>query len=156
MKPPKLGENRTERIELSSGNAGKGRPKGSRNKITEATLAAVGDGESPLALLVKVSRDKANYLPIRLNAARWAAPYLHPRPFPEMPTADFDLPDTLDNPDALKQAHENVLRAVAKGELEVPLAKDLSAIMEVHRRIVETVDLEARISKLEQTKDAKL
>ena len=134
----------------TTSNAGKGRPKGSRNKLTQATLAVVGDGESPLALLVKVSQDANIELHVRLNAARWAAPYLHPRPFPEMPTVQFDLPDRLDDPDALKVAHETVMRAVAKGELEVPLAKDLSAIMEAHRRIVETVDLEARISKLEK------
>jgi hypothetical protein len=130
-------------------NSGKGRPQGSRNKVTAATLALIADSESPLALMVKVLQDPCHDLPIRLNAARWAAPYLHPRPFPEMPTAEFKLPDNLEKPDALKQAHENILRAVASGELEVPLAKDLSSIIEAHRRIVETVDLEVRISKLE-------
>ena len=136
--------------EDATSNAGKGRPKGSRNKLTEATLAVIGEGESPLALLVKVSQDATKDLPVRLNAARWAAPYLHPRPFPDMPTTQIDLPESLDHPDALKRAHEAVLKAVATGELEVPLAKDISAMLEAHRRIVETVDLEARISKLEK------
>jgi len=138
------------RAPVGDNNAGKGRPKGSRNKLTQATLAVLGEGESPLEVLVKASRDVTNDLAVRLNAARWAAPYLHPRPFPEMPTAQIDLPENLNDPDALRQAHETVLRAVATGDLEVPLAKDLSAMTEAHRRIVETVDLEARISKLEK------
>ena len=133
-----------------SSNTGKGRPKGSRNKLTEATLAMLGEGESPLVLLIKVSQDATNELPVRLNAARWAAPYLHPRPFPDMPTAQIELPESLDHSDALMRAHELVLKAVTTGELEVPLAKDISAMLEAHRRIVETVDLEARISKLEK------
>lgn len=142
---PTLGETRR-------GNAGKGRAKGSRNKLTAATLALIGEGESPLALMVKVSQDESCEMQIRLNAARWAAPYLHPRPYPEMPTAEIELPENLDNTDALREAHEAVMRAVACGELEVPLGKDLSAILETHRRIVETVDLESRIAALEASK----
>ena len=141
----------TPEIDATS-NVGKGRPKGSRNKVTAATLALLEDGESPLALLVRISRDQEQELGLRMNAARWVAPYLHPRPFPEMPTAEFELPDDLSKPEALQQDHENIMRAVATGELEVPLAKDLSAILESHRRILETTELEARLSALEAAK----
>ena len=84
-----------------------------------------------------------------LNAARWAAPYLHSKPFPEMPMAEFALPDSITTVDGLLEAHAGILKAVAAGDLAVPLARDLSAIVEAQRRIVETADLETRLSKLE-------
>ena len=133
-----------------AGNAGKGRPQGSRNRLTEETLALASDGESPLALLIRVSRDTEQDLPVRLNAARWAAPFLHPKPYPEQPVVSFRLPDTITTAAGLTEAHAEILKAVADGELAVTLARDLSAILETQRRLVETADLETRIAKLEQ------
>lgn len=133
-----------------AGNTGKGRPQGSRNKLTEETLALAGDGESPLALMVRVSRDTEQGLPMRLNAARWAAPFLHPKPYPEQPFASFTLPDSITTAAGLTEAHAGILKAVADGELAVTLARDLSTILETQRRLVETADLETRIAKLEQ------
>lgn len=133
-----------------AGNAGKGRRQGSRNKRTEQTLALADVGESPLALMVRVSRDKNQDLPMRLNAARWAAPFLHPKPYPEQPVVSFRLPETITTATGLTEAHAEILKAVADGELAVTLARDLSAILETQRRLVETADLEARVAKLEQ------
>ena len=132
------------------GNAGKGRERGSRNKITEATLALAEEGESPLELMVRVSRDQAAEMAVRLNAARWAAPYLHPKPYPDMPSAEFELPQTIATVDGLLEAHGSILKAVSEGDLAVPVARDLSAIVEAQRRLVETADLEARLVKLEE------
>lgn len=132
------------------GNKTGGRKKGSRNKLTERTLALANDGESPLELMVRISRDSAVDIAVRLNAARWAAPYLHPRPFPEMPTAKFNLPESISTAEGLMLAHAGILRVVAEGELEVPLARDLSAIIESQRRLVETLELESRIAQLEK------
>ena len=133
-----------------AGNAGKGRERGSRNKITEVTLALAKDGESPLELMVRISRDGTSDMAVRLNAARWAAPYLHPKPFPEMPVAEFALPESIATIDGLLEAHGGILRAVSAGGLAVPLARDLSAIVEAQRRLVETADLETRLAKLEK------
>ena len=133
------------------GNAGKGRERGSRNKITEATLALAEEGESPLELMVRVSRDQAAEMAVRLNAARWAAPYLHPKPYPDMPSAEFELPQTIATVDGLLEAHGSILKAVSEGDLAVPVARDLSAIVEAQRRLVETADLEVRLVKLEET-----
>ena len=55
-------------------NAGKGRQKGSRNKITQATLAMAKSGESPLELMLRVSQDEEAALVLRLNAARYIWP----------------------------------------------------------------------------------
>ena len=43
-------------------NAGKGRQKGSRNKITEATLALAKSGESPLELMLRVAQDTESHI----------------------------------------------------------------------------------------------
>ncbi len=136
-----------------SNNAGKGRQKGSRNKITEATLAMAKSGETPLELMLRVSQDEEAALVLRLNAARWAAPYVHPKPYPEMPLARFSLPETIGSVEGLLEANVGILRAVSTGDLAPALARDLSAIVETHRRLMETTDLEMRLLKLE--KDAK-
>jgi hypothetical protein len=62
---------------------GAGRPKGSKNKRTlmleaGSRQAAVG-GFSPLAYLLQIMRDKTLDKAIRLDAAKAAAPYCHPR-----------------------------------------------------------------------------
>ena len=66
-----------------------------------------------------------------------------------MPMAEFTLPDSIITVDGLLEAHAGILKAVAAGILAVPLARDLSAIVEAQRRLVETADLETRLAKLE-------
>jgi hypothetical protein len=41
--------------------------------------AAESDGELPVPFLLRVMRDRRNPLELRIHAARFAAPYLHPR-----------------------------------------------------------------------------
>jgi hypothetical protein len=62
----------------------------------------------------------------------------------------FDLPEQLRTPTSLLDAHTNVLRAVANGELPLDDAKDISAIIDSQHRIIEITELEARILRLEQ------
>jgi hypothetical protein len=69
--------------EPNRGNAGKGRLKGSRNRVTAETLALIEDGESPCVLCLRIMRDETQDPAVRLNAARIAAPYLHSRPVPK-------------------------------------------------------------------------
>ena len=127
-----------------------GRRNGSRNKLTERTLSLARGGETPLEFMVRISRDSAIDTVVRLNAARWASPYLHPKPFAEMPVAKFNLPESISTAEGLMAAHAGILRAVAAGELEVSLARDLSTILESQRRLVETIELESRIVQLEK------
>jgi hypothetical protein len=60
-----------------SGNA-RGRPKGSRNKRTIADQEIVASGMSPLAFLCSVYRDRKQPMKRRIEAAKSAAPYVHP------------------------------------------------------------------------------
>ena len=58
-----------------------GRPKGSKNKYSAAALrqAMNGDGQTPLEYLLGVMNDDTNNQKLRMDAAKAAAVYCHPR-----------------------------------------------------------------------------
>lgn len=59
---------------------GAGRPRGRRSSKTVEQLAAIsGSGLTPLAYLLKIMRDKEQEQSVRLDAAKAAAPYVHPK-----------------------------------------------------------------------------
>jgi hypothetical protein len=58
---------------------GPGRPPGSRNRLTRDTVAAVAQGLTPLEYLTSVYRDPSIDISYRLEAAKAAAPYVHPK-----------------------------------------------------------------------------
>jgi Family of unknown function (DUF5681) len=63
----------------ASGNP-KGRPRGSLNKRTRTLLeAAKAGGEMPLDFLLRLMRDSHSPMARRLEAAKAAAPFLHPK-----------------------------------------------------------------------------
>jgi hypothetical protein len=135
-----------------AGNAGKGREAGSRNKRTVALFELAEAGETPCGFALRVMRDDSFGPLMRLTAARMAAPYIHPKPQPEARIVSFDLPEQITGTESLLGVHETLLRATATGDLALEDAKDISAMLETHRRLVETVDLEQRITRLEQEK----
>jgi hypothetical protein len=60
-----------------------GRKKGSPNKATAAKAAQVAaSGVTPLDLLLQIMRDESADLGMRLDAAKAAAPYVHPKLHP--------------------------------------------------------------------------
>lgn len=63
--------------------SGQGRPKGVPNKATaerqRAAAARAAAGITPLDFLLSVMADKSNDLPVRIDAGKAAAPYVHPR-----------------------------------------------------------------------------
>lgn len=62
---------------------------------------------------------------------------------------NFELPDDTNNAVALVALHASLLRATASGEVAIGDAREMSALFENHRRLIEVADLEARITKLE-------
>ncbi len=59
---------------------GAGRPKGARNKKTAAVIAAIeASGTTPLDFMLDVMRNPALPICDRFEAAKAAAPYVHPR-----------------------------------------------------------------------------
>lgn len=60
--------------------AGAGRKKGALTKRTQEVAAqALADGLTPLDYMLQVMRDPAEDRAVRLDAAKAAAPYVHPR-----------------------------------------------------------------------------
>ena len=134
----------------AAGNAGKGREAGSRNKRTVALMELAEDGETPCAFALRIMRDDGIAPDMRMQAARLAAPYVHPKPQPEPRYITLQLPDEFGDAESLKKIHVTLLQSIATGETSLEEAKELSAILETHRRLVETVDLEERIARLER------
>lgn len=59
---------------------GSGRPKGSATAKTRAIAdKAAAEGLTPLEYLLKVLRDESQEQAVRMDAAKSAAPYIHPR-----------------------------------------------------------------------------
>ena len=57
-----------------------GRKKGMPNKVTAALRAKLmAEGIAPLVFMLQVMRDEHQDLAVRLEMAKAAAPYLHPR-----------------------------------------------------------------------------
>jgi hypothetical protein len=127
-----------------------GRVPGARNKRTTALMELAEAGETPCAFALRVMQEERHPIEVRVQAARLAAPYIHPKPQPEPRLVSLTLPEQIATADALMEAHAEVLRATAEGKLALEDARDLSAVLETHRRLVETVDIERRLSRLGQ------
>lgn len=112
-------------------------------------MALAEAGETPAAFALRVMRDATQQPDLRLAAAKIAAPYCHPKPQPEPRVVLFTVPEKI-NTAQLPEIHESIMQATANGELAVEDARDISAMLETHRRITETVELEQRIARLEQ------
>ena len=60
--------------------AGAGRPKGSRSQKTiELAITLSEQGLTPLEYMLQIMRDETQTENMRLDAAKSAAPYIHPR-----------------------------------------------------------------------------
>lgn len=75
---------------------GAGRKKGEPNKRTAALQAAVeASGITPLEYMLQVMRNDLNDLPVRLDAAKSAAPYVHAKLANVTLAGDKDSPLTV-------------------------------------------------------------
>jgi hypothetical protein len=126
-----------------SGNP-KGRPRGSRNRVTLVALAAMEDGADAIARKV-VDLAKAG----DISAARLVLERLIP-PAKERPVF-LELPST-ETAEGIAQAQAAILQAVAAGDLLPGEAATLAGIVEARRKAVETLELEQRITALESKK----
>lgn len=126
-----------------------GRIPGSRNKRTEALLALAEDGETPCAFALRIMREDGVDPLLKLQAAKLAAPYIHPKPQPEPRLISISLPEEIKTAEDLMAAHAEILKAAANGTLALEDARDLSAILETQRKLVEAIDHEARLIRLE-------
>ena len=124
---------------FANGNAG--RPKGARNKATQAVLALLeGEGEALTrkAIEMALAGDGAA---LRLCLDRIAPPRK------DIPVT-FPLPRMTTAQDAA-QAAGGVLEAVADGEITPAEAVQIMALIDAFRRLLEVSELETRIAALE-------
>ena len=127
-----------------SGNP-RGRPKGSRNRITLVALAAMEEGAEAIARrMVELAKDGD------ISAARLVLERLVP-PARERPVS-MAMPDT-STAEGISAAQQTILQAAASGELLPGEAATLAGIVETRRKALETEELERRVAALEERHD---
>ena len=124
---------------FAKGNPGK--PKGSRHKATQASLALL-EGEAEALTRKAVDTALAgDTTALRLCLERIA-------PVRKDAPVQFALPEMSSAEDAAKAA-ASVLTAVSDGELTPSAGSHVMALVETYRRTLETSELEARVTALE-------
>lgn len=124
-----------------SGNP-RGRPKGSRNRVTKL-MEELFEGEAEEIARVVIEKAKnGDTTCLRLVVER-LCPALKERP------VTFELP-ALETADAIVRASEAVLRAVSEGDLTPGEASSVGAILRAHAEALATREHAARISELEE------
>jgi hypothetical protein len=140
-----------------------GRGKGSPNKTTVATRARIERDADPIGFLTKIQKgevikaavikegdisvDVAPTLDQRMTAAKILADKMVPNARSAL--VKLKLP-TIENADDVLKALAAILQQVAAGELRPDEAATLSSVLESHRRAIETVDIEQRLTDLER------
>ena len=126
-----------------SGNP-KGKPKGARNHTTRAVLALLEGGVLEVTKSVLDAAKGGDLAACRLVLERIIPPSK------ERPVS-IDLPST-GSVQGCSDAQDAILQAVGVGDLLPGEGATLAAIIENRRRSIETVELESRITVLEQKK----
>lgn len=121
-----------------------GKPTGARNKATVMVQSIMERGAKEITEAV-VGLAKGG----DLSAARLVLERLAP-PVKERPIF-LSLPDTR-SAEGVAEAQNAILQAVAAGDLLPGEAATLAGIVEARRKAVETLELEQRITALEEKK----
>jgi hypothetical protein len=119
----------------------RGRPAGSRNKVTVAIETLMGQyGQQVAARIIKRACD-GDVAAARIILDRIAPPR-RGRP------VRLNLPE-IDSAESLMDAHAALLRDVAAGKLTPEEAEPVSAMLGAHLKTIETVEIDRRLSDLE-------
>ena len=129
---------------FAKGNSLGGNKRGSRHRVTLAVEALLEGQHEALTQAAITKALEGDGVALRLCLDR-IAPARKDSPI------SITLPAVKSIDDAL-QASAAVLEAVAAGEITPDEAGRVMALLAAHRTIVETVDLEQRIIKLEEKK----
>jgi hypothetical protein len=126
---------------LAGNPGGPGRPKGSRNKVTELVEAMLeGEAQALTGKLIAMAK-RGNATALQIAFARLAPPRRDR-------TVSVDLPRISTSKDLLA-AHAVIITAVGEGELTPSEAASFTTILEAHRRATETAGFEERLAALE-------
>lgn len=117
-----------------------GRPRGSRNRTTQAKILLEGEAEALTRKAVELA------LAGDTKALKLCLERILPRR--KSRAVAFDLPP-IERAEDLGKAIGSVLEEAASGRLFLDEAAALIGMMETKRRVLETVDLEKRLQALE-------
>jgi Family of unknown function (DUF5681) len=124
-----------------------GKPKGTRHRITMA-IQELLDGEAETLTRKAIDMAKGG----DLVAMRLCLERLHP-PIKGR-TIKLDLPPINTLGDVLK-GHAVIAESMAEGKITPDEAASVAGVLEVKRRTIETIELEQRLTKIEQAIEAK-
>jgi hypothetical protein len=122
-----------------------GKPKGTRNKRTLLAEKLMGDDlEAVTRSVINAARNGD------MTAARIVMDRLVPvrkgRP------VRFDVPDAMDAA-GVAEAFKRLMEAIGSGEITPEEASTIAGVLELRRKAIETVEIEARIKALEERGD---
>ncbi len=120
-----------------------GRPQGSRNAAT-LLLDAMADGQAEAVLANVLTAAKGGDLKAAEIILQRVWPVRKGRP------VSLDIPAIKTAPDILA-ALATVIDATGKGEILPDEAAAVAGVLELKRRAIETVELEARLARLEKS-----
>ena len=120
---------------------GRGRPRGSRNKVARVCQDILDTYAEPLMRKFMVMALQGNPTALRTFMDRLM-------PTRGQPTLRFKLPPS-DSIDDLAAASRAVVNGVARGQLTPAEGQAFSGMLEDRRRVIETRDQEPRIRALE-------
>lgn len=124
-----------------------GKPRGARNKATLMVLSLMEQGAEEITKAVVDAARGGD-----LGAARMVLERLAP-PMRERPIA-IDLPRT-DTAEGINRAQQVIIEAVGMGELLPGEGNVLAGLVEARRKALETIELEQRVTALEEKQHAK-
>jgi len=125
-----------------------GRPKGSRNKATLLTESILEDRASLLA-------EKLVEMALSGDVSAMALCMKHLLPANRKRSVELDLPPLITIHDGV-QILSITMKAAAQGDISLEDAQQLSALVDLHRRLLENVDMDNRIRKLELALEQRL
>ena len=139
----------SEETQFGAGRSGNpaGRPKGARNRATQAVEALL-DGEAEALTRKAIEMALSGDGPaMRLCLDRLCPPR-------KDKTITFTLPE-IETAADLTKATKALLQGVADGEITPSEAAELSKLVDAHTKAIEAVDLATRLSALEQAAGGK-
>ena len=126
-----------------SGNP-KGKPRGVRHAATQISYALM-EGNLEEVLATVIERAKSGDIAACRMIVDKVLPNTKDRPIV------LDLP-LIDDLDGVGKAQAEILQAVSVGDITPNEGERIASIIEARRRSIETIDLEARICRLEGSK----
>lgn len=124
-----------------------GKPPGARNKATMMVLGLMEQGAEEITMAVVDAARGGDLSAARLVLERLAPP-MRERPI------NIDLPST-DTAEGIDKAHQAIIEAVGMGELLPGEGSALAGLVEARRKALETIELEQRVTALEEKHHAK-